>query len=110
MNDRRLEISSKMIEMGRALMEEGKEAKDFTIAQTGVNMITVGSLLLDEPNMLLFSQMCGLFASKMILDNMEKNNHEYMQFLKDKSDKESYEDFIKRINKLRNDNGHTPIK
>src|ERR1035437_6249706 len=101
MNARDLESSSKLMEMGRALMKEGRENHDFAIAQSGTNLITVGSLLLDEPNLLLFGQMCGLFASKIILDNMEKNNHEYMVYLRQKSDKESYEDFIKRINKMR---------
>ena len=110
MKDRHLELSSKLMEMGRALMKEGKENADPSITQTGTNMITLGSLLLDEPNLMLFGQMCGLFAAKVILDNMERNNHDYMEFLKQKSDKETYEDFIKRINKLREDNGHTPIE
>jgi hypothetical protein len=107
--DRHLELSAMFIEMGRALMKEGHEAKDFTIAQTGSGMIAMGGLLLDEKALLLFGQVCGLFASKMILENMEKNNHDYMSYLKEKSEKESYEDFIKRINKFREDNGHTPI-
>lgn len=109
MTDRHLELSSKLIEMGRALMKEGHEIRDFPIAQTGTNLITIGTMLLDEPNLVLFGQMCGLFASKVILDNMEKNNHDYMVFLRQKSENETYEDFIKRINKLREDNGHSPI-
>jgi len=110
MKDRHLELSSKLMEMGRALIKEGKENRDFAIAQSGTNLITIGSLLLDEPNLLLFGQMCGLFASKIILDNMENNHHEYMDYLRQKSEKETYEDFIKRINKLREDNGHSPIE
>lgn len=110
MKDRHLELSSKLMEMGRALMKEGKETHDFSVTQTGTNLIMVGSLLLDESNLILFGQMCGLFSAKMIIDNMENNNHEYINYLKQKSDKESYEDFIKRINKLREDNGHTPIE
>lgn len=95
--------------MGRALMKEGKDDRDFVLAQTGSSMIAVGGLLLDEQALLLFGQVCGLFASKMILDNMEKNKHDYMMYLKDKSEKETYEDFIRRINKMREDNGHEPL-
>ncbi len=90
-------------------MKEGNEKKDFSIAQTGSSMIAMGGLLLDEANLLLFGQMCGLFASKMILDGMDKNNHDYMAFLKAKSEQESYEDLIKKINKMRKDNGHKPL-
>jgi hypothetical protein len=107
--DRHLEVSAKLIEMGRALMKEGKDDRDFVLAQTGSSMIAVGGLLLDEQALLLFGQVCGLFASKMILDNMEKNKHDYMMYLKDKSEKETYEDFIRRINKMREDNGHEPL-
>lgn len=92
--DRHIDLSAKFIEMGRALMAEGHEAKDFTISQVGACMISMSGLLLDDKNMFLFSQMCGLFSSKMVLDAMEKNN----------TDKETYEDFIKRLNKLREDN------
>lgn len=94
MKDRYLDLSAKLIEMGRALMTEGHEAKDFSISQAGACLITMSGLILDDKNMFLFSQMCGLFSSKMILDTMDKNN----------KDKETYEDFIKRLNKLREEN------
>lgn len=108
-SDRHIELSAKLIEMGRALMMEGKDNRDYSIVQTGSGMIALGGLILDESNLVLFGQMCGLFASKMILDNMERNKHDYMIYLKEKSDKESYEDFIKRLNQMREDNGHKPL-
>ncbi len=110
MKDRHLELSAKIIEMGQALLKEGTQEKDFPIAQTGSSLVAIGGLLLDEQMLMLFNQMCGLFASKMILDNMENNDDDYMKYLKDRSSRESYDDFIKRINKLRGDNGHTPIE
>lgn len=98
-NERHLELSAKFIEMGRALMTEGHKEKDFIISQIGACMISMGGLILDDKNIFLFSQMCGLFSSKMILDTMERKNN----------DKETYEEFIKRIDKLRND-GNSPLE
>ena len=109
-NDRHLELSAKFIEMGRALMKEGKEKSDFSIAQTGSFLVLMGSLLFDEKDILLFGQFCSLFSARKILDGMENENHQYIQYLKNKAGKETYEDFIKRINKMRDDNGHTPIQ
>lgn len=97
--DRYLELSAKFIEMGRALMTEGYDNKDFTISQAGASMIAMGGLMLDDKSMFLFSQMCGLFSAKMILETQERK----------KLDAETYEDFIKRINKMREDNGHKPL-
>lgn len=86
--------------MGRALMTEGHNDKDFTISQAGASMIAMGGLMLDDNSMFLFSQMCGLFSAKMILETQARQNET----------KETYEDFIKRINKLREDNGHKPLE
>ena len=97
--DRHLELSAKLIEMGRALMEEGHNDKDFTISQAGISIISMGGLILDEKSMFLFSQMCSLFSAKMILETQERQ----------RETKETYEDFIKRINKMREDNGNEPL-
>jgi len=97
--DRHLELSSMFIEMGRALMAEGTEKGDFVLSQAGVSMIAMSGLMLDDKNMFLFSQMCGLFSSKMIVDARGLTN----------SARESYEDLIKRINKIRKENGKEPL-
>ena len=107
--DRHLELSAKFIEMGQALMKEGKEQKDFTTSQTGSCLIFLGGLMLDERDILLFGQICSMFSAKKILENMENTNHDYAEYLRKKSEKETYEDFIKRINKMREDNGLSPL-
>ena len=40
---------------------------------------------------------------------MESNKSDLTEFLKTKTNDESYDDFIKRINKLRDDNGFPPL-
>jgi hypothetical protein len=106
--DRHLELSSKFLEMGKALMTEGMERNDYTISQTGTFMILIGGLLFNEEDVQQFGQLCSMFSAKKILDNMEATKNDMSQFLKNKADGESYEDFIKRINDLRNRKGLPP--
>ena len=107
--NRHLELSAKFIEMGQALMKEGKDKKDYTISQSGTFMILIGGLLFDENDVQQFGQLCSMFSAKKILDNMEATKSDMTEFLKLKSDGESYDDYIKRINKLRKDKGFPPL-
>lgn len=99
MKDRHLELSSKFIEMGQALLKEGHDEKDFSISQCGASLIAMGGLILDDKNMFLFSQVCGLFSAKMILETQDRRNNQ-----------ETYEELIKKINKIRKDNGNEPLE
>lgn len=108
--DRHLDVSAKLIEMGQALMTEGKEDKDFAISQTGSFMILIGGLLFDEKDVYSFGELCSMYSAKKILESMENHIPNMDEFLKEKGDEESYDDMIKRINKIRKDNGHTPIE
>lgn len=105
---RQQEISAKLIEMGHALMTEGKEKKDYVITQTGTNLVMLGGLMLDEQNVSEFSTLTSMYSSKLLLDSIERENPDALKHLRG-SENESYEDFIKRINKLRGDNGLGPI-
>lgn len=108
-NDRKLELSVKLIQMGEALMKEGNDSNDYAIAQTGTFLNLMGSLLFDDNDVQLFAQLCSMFSAKKILDNMEQIKSDMTEFLKAKSEGESYDDFIKRINKLRENDGLGPI-
>ena len=107
--DRHLDLSAKFVEMGQTLLLEGKNSKDLMISQAGGALVLLGGLMYDEKDIQLFSQMCSMFSAKKIVENMERNNDEYTNYLKDKSKSESYDDFIKRINDLRRKNGNEPI-
>lgn len=99
--DRHLELTAKLIEMGQALMIEGKENKDFTIAQAGTFLILVGGLLFEEEDVKQFGQLCSMFSAKRVLDSMVASQHEIGDYIKKKAQDESYDDYIKRINDLR---------
>lgn len=109
MKDRHLELSSKLLEMGQALIIEGNKGGDLTIAQTGSFLVVLSTLLFDEKDMILFNQICSMFSAKKILENMEATNNEISNYIKQKGGEESYEEFIKRINKLRKNGGLGPI-
>ena len=108
--DRRLDLSAKFVEMGQSLILEGKDKNDLMVAQAGTMIVMLGGLMYDEADMNLFSQLCSMFSAKKIVENMEKNNDDYTNYLKDKSKKEGYDDFIKRINEIRRKNGHEPLE
>ena len=107
--NRHLELSAKFIEMGQALMKEVNDDKDYTVSQTGSFMVLIGGLLFDENDVQQFGQLCSMFSAKKILDNMEATKSDMTEFMKLKANGESYDDYIKRINKLRGDNGHEPL-
>lgn len=106
--ERRLELSSKFLEMGQALIKEGKEKKDYSITQSGNFIILMAGLILEENDVVEFSNLCSMFSAKKLLDGMEESNSDMTNFLKNKADSESYDDFIKRINKLRGGDKDTP--
>ena len=101
-DNRHLVISSKLIEMGNALMKEGYESKDFSITQTGTFLILIGGVLFSEEDVKLFGQLCSMFSSKKILDNLEEDNSTIGDYLRNKGMSESYDNFIKRIEDLKN--------
>lgn len=110
MKDRHLDISGKLIEMGQSLMLEGNKSKDINIEQTGSFMILIGGLILDEGDVLEFGRLCSMYSAKKILDNLESTVPNFSEFLKSRTEDESYDDLIKRINKMRGDNGHLPLE
>ena len=68
---RRIELSNKMLQMGQALMQEGSNQKDYTVTQTGTILILVSTLLLNDDDMFIFSELCAMFSAKKILDEAE---------------------------------------
>jgi hypothetical protein len=108
--DRHLDLSAKFIEMGQSLMLEGKNSKDLMVSQAGGILVMLGSLMYDEKDINFFSQISSMFSAKKIVENMERNNNDFTNYLKDKSKTETYDDFIKRINDLRRKNGLEPLE
>ncbi len=67
-------------------------------------MIFMGGLLSDEKDIYLFAELCSMFSAKKILDNIELTKKYENLLSYDNSEKLTYEEFIKRLNKLKGDN------
>lgn len=104
--ERRLELSSKFLKMGQSLIEEGGKINDYSIAQSGSIMILLAGLMFDEDDMFLFSELCSMFSSKKILENIDEQTLSNLNINNDNT----YNDFIKKINDLKNrDKGDNPL-
>ncbi len=66
---RHLELSSKIFEMGAALVQEGDSKEDNLITSAGNIMILVSGLLYDQEDMYLFSELCNMFSAKKLVDS-----------------------------------------
>ena len=99
MTDRHLELSGKFIEMGQALVAEGRNDKDYVITSAGTFFTLIGGLMYDEKDVSLFAEICSMFSAKKVLENMDND----LDMVKDigLNTKHNYEDLINRINKLR---------
>ena len=102
--DRRLDLSSKFMKMGQSLMTEGRDESDIALAQIGTILIFMSGLLIGgDDDIFKFSDLCSMFSSKKILDSMQEENPLLDMFSK-RMDDETYDEFIKKINKLRDKN------
>lgn len=65
------ELSLKLLKIGEALIMEGEEKDDFTILSIGNFILYIGSLIHDEDDIKLFSELCGMMASKKMMEESE---------------------------------------
>ena len=68
--ERRLELASKLMKMGRSLVEEDNETGFENATHAGSTLILLSGLILNDDDMLLFQHTCSMFTSKQILDQM----------------------------------------
>jgi hypothetical protein len=69
--ERRFELSTKLLQMGNSLIKEGQASEDYTVTQSGTIMLLMSGLLLSDEDMFLFSEICSMFSAKKILDAAE---------------------------------------
>ena len=100
---RRLELTTKLMRMGEALMQEGDETKDVTISQIGVIIIFMGGLLFDENDVNKFSDLVSMFSAKKLIENMESRDDEFNKFMDAQAKRNSYDDIINKIQELRDE-------
>jgi hypothetical protein len=78
--ERRLELSQKLFEIGQSLMEEGATSEDYAITQTGTITIMLASIVLSDEDTYFFSEICSMFSAKKMVETID--NIEDVEFLK----------------------------
>ena len=101
--ERRLELTTKFMKMGQALMQEGSETGDITISQLGTMLIFLGDLAFDENDVNKFSELVSMFSAKKLFDNLEESDSSFFRDMKNRADSGSYDDIISAIDDMRND-------
>jgi hypothetical protein len=100
--ERRLELSGKILQMGNSLIKEGESSQDYNVTSSGTVMLLISGLLLSDEDMFLFNQFCSMFSAKKILDAAE-NIDETAAILKYKQKKESNKEKLKTRNRRKDD-------
>jgi hypothetical protein len=65
------ELSAKLLKIGEALIFEGNEKSDFNISTVGNIMLFLSSVIYNDDDILLFSELCGMVAAKNIVEDNE---------------------------------------
>jgi hypothetical protein len=68
------EISMKLLKVGEALIMEGEDKEDFTITNIGNFIIFISSLIYDEGDIFIFSELCSMMAAKKMVGENEVMN------------------------------------
>lgn len=92
---RKIDISSKLMSLGNALVKEGSETDDYAIAQGGNVLMLLSSIMLDDEDMYSFCNLCSMYSAKKELDlirNISTTNTI------------SYEELIKKLKDLSSEN------
>lgn len=102
--DRQLDLSAKFIQMGQALMIEGKENDNKNISLVGTILVFLGGITLNDRDVLKFSELVAMFSAKKLLDAMGELNTDEYKNMRTRADNESYDDLVARLKRLRDDN------
>jgi hypothetical protein len=65
------ELSLKLLKIGETLIKEGEEKEDFTILSVGNFILFISSLIYDEKDIHMFSELCSMFAAKKMIEGNE---------------------------------------
>lgn len=99
-SERRLELTSKFVQMGKALVDEGKESNDLIISQLGSMIIFLGGISFEDEDVIKFGELVSMFSAKKIVESMEENNDPAFMMMKNKAENDTYENILEGIDGL----------
>ena len=100
---RRLELTSKFVQMGKALVEEGKEKNDQIISQLGSMIIFLGGICFDDEDVIKFGELVSMFSAKKLIEALEENKDPDLMEIRKKAENDTYENILNGIDGLIND-------
>lgn len=69
--NRYTELGLKILKTGEALVMEGSEKNDYNIHNIGNIMLFLSSIIYDENDIRLLSDLCGMLAAKNMMEDSE---------------------------------------
>ena len=101
--ERRLQLTSKFVQMGKALVEEGRESNDLIIAQLGSMIIFLGGICFDDEDVMKFGDLVSMYSAKKLIESMEDNEDPVLMAIRKKAESDTYENILEGIDGLIDD-------
>ena len=102
-SERRLQLTSKFVQMGKALVEEGKETEDLIISRLGTMIIFLGGICFDDEDVLRFGDLVSMYSAKKLMESLEENKDPTLMAIRKKAEDDTYENILNGIDGLIDD-------
>ena len=84
--ERRLQLTSKFVQMGKALVEEGREKEDPIIAQLGSMIIFLGGICFDDEDVMKFGDLVSMYSAKKLVESLEEDRDPVLMAIRKKAE------------------------
>jgi len=101
--ERRLQLTSKFVQMGNALVEEGRLKDDPIIAQLGSMIIFLGGICFDDEDVMKFGDLVSMYSAKKLIESLEENRDPELMAIRRKAESDTYENILDGIDGLIDD-------
>jgi hypothetical protein len=101
--ERRLQLTSKFVQMGKALVEEGRLKDDLIISQLGSMIIFLGGICFDDEDVMKFGDLVSMYSAKKLIESLEENRDPELMAIRIKAESDTYENILDGIDGLIDD-------
>ena len=96
---RHRELSLMFLKMGKSLVDEGMENKDYVTASLGNAMIFMSSTAFDKEEVKQFSELCNMMSSRRLVRGIRDGSFDVPKFgnLGDAAKNDPFQEVLRRI-------------
>ena len=101
------------LKMGRSLVKEGMDNKDYVVASLGSAMVFMSSAAFDIKEVKLFSELCSMMSSKRMVKGIRDGSFKIERYkdIKDVANDDLFQQIIDKIKRdLEDDDSDTEDK